>query len=258
MKMRYLLFALLATTFAACDEIGENERYIEKEAIEVKRNVLIEDFTGQNCPNCPKAHETADALMTQYAGNVITVGIHAGPFAWEEGTRTYPTFKTADGDKYADAAGVTVYPSGVINRSSGVLDPSDWASCVAAELQKESLLAIELSPVFNADSTEITIQTVCKPAADIEGKLQIWITESGIISRQKNGSSWIKEYVHNHVYRAAVNEVGGESVSLAQNVFADYEHKYAVGENWDAKNLAVVAFVYNNDGVVQVVESAVK
>ncbi len=256
--MRYLLFALIATAFAACDEIGENERYIEKEAVEVKRNVLIEDFTGQSCSNCPKAHEIADALMQQYVGNVITVGIHAGPFAYEEGTKSYPTFKTTDGDVYAEAAGVTVYPSGVINRSSGVLDPSDWASCVANELQKDTQLAIELTPVFNADSTEIEIQTVCKSAVDIEGKLQIWITESGIISRQKNGSTWIKEYEHNHVYRAAVNGVEGERVSLVQNVFADYNHKCAVRTDWNASNLAVVAFVYDNDGVVQVVENKVR
>ncbi len=258
MKIKYLLLLLTITTFVACDKIDENERYTELPPVEVNRNVLIEDFTGQNCPNCPKAHDVAAALMKQYQGAVITVGIHAGPFAYLEDSRSFPTFKTADGDVYADAAGITDYPSGVINRTGGVKDPSEWADYVSAELQKATTLEIELNPVCNPEKTEITIQTKVNGTSRIDGKLQIWITESGIVSRQKNGSVWNKEYVHNHIYRAAVNGVGGESAVIKPFTPVEYEHKCAVREHWDVANLAVVAFVYNDGGVAQVVESAVK
>lgn len=252
------ILTIVATSLFACDTIDKNERYVQLETIEAKRNVLIEEFTGQNCPNCPTAHETAARLKEQYGEALITVSIHAGPFAFAEGSKSFPTFKTPEGDTYADAWGITSYPAGVINRTSGNTSYSDWATIVRDEIQKDAELDIELTASLNADKTEISITTELKPLSDIEGKLQIWITESGIISRQKNGSVTIREYEHNHVYRASVNEVGGESISLSSNVFDTLNHSIAVKENWNAENLAVVAFVYNNNGVLQVVESEIE
>lgn len=241
----------------ACENIDESERYIQMEAIETKRNVLLEDFTGQNCPNCPKAHETAEILKEQFGDALITVSIHAGPFAWAEGTKSFPTFKTTEGDTYASAWDISEYPSGVINRTSGKLSYSDWATHVRNELQKDAAADIQTEATLNEDKTQLSITTAIKPQANIDGKLQVWITESGIISRQKNGSSYIKEYEHNHVYRASVNGVGGEDISLKSNVFKTLAHTFDIKEGWNADNLSVVTFIYNNSGVVQVTECKV-
>ncbi len=257
-NLKYILLALSTTALVACDEIAENERYVEVDPIEAKRNVLIEDFTGQACPNCPEAHEVADALMSQYPDNVITVCIHAGTFAWTEGTKSYPTFKTAEGDTYAREAGVTEYPSGIINRRGGTQSYSEWATIVGEEMAEETDCMMTLAPVFNADSTEISIETTVTTSSDVAGKLQLWVTESGIVSRQKHGASWITNYVHNHIYRASVNGMGGEDVTLQPFETVTSQHTQAVREDWNGKNLAIVAFVYNSDGVLQVVEKKVK
>jgi len=259
MKIKKItILTIVAASLFACDTIDENERYVQLETIEAKRNVLLEEFTGQNCPNCPTAHETAAKLKEQYGEALITVSIHAGPFAFAEGTKSFPTFKTPEGDSYADAWGITTYPAGVINRTSGDTSYPDWATIIRDEIQKDAELDIELEATLNADKTEISIATVLKPLSDIEGSLQLWIAESGMISRQKNGSETIREYEHNHVYRASVNGVGGESVSISSNVFNTLSHCIDVKENWNAENLSVIAFVYNNSGVLQVVESKIE
>ena len=49
-----LSLAIAATSalgFTACDEVDEGDRFKELGKIESKRNVLIEDFTGQMCTN---------------------------------------------------------------------------------------------------------------------------------------------------------------------------------------------------------------
>ena len=99
----YVLFSLIASAFVACDTIEENERYIEKEIVETKRNVLLEDFTGQNCPNCPQAHRVVNALKEQYGESVVAVSIHAGHFAYEEGRFEphFQTFKTEESNVFA-------------------------------------------------------------------------------------------------------------------------------------------------------------
>lgn len=259
MKIKKLtILTIAAAALLACDTIDENERYVQLETIEAKRNVLLEEFTGQNCPNCPTAHETAAKLKELYGEALITVSIHAGPFAFAEGTKSFPTFKTPEGDSYADAWGITTYPAGVINRTSGDTSYPDWATIIRDEVQKDAELDIELVATLNADKTAVSISTALKPLNDIEGNLQLWITESGMISRQKNGSETIREYEHNHVYRASVNGVGGESVSLSSNVFNTFNHSIDVKENWNTESLSVVAFVYNNSGVLQVVEAKIE
>lgn len=259
MKIKKLtILTIAAASLLACDTIDENERYVQLETIEAKRNVLLEEFTGQNCPNCPTAHETAAKLKELYGEALITVSIHAGPFAFAEGTKSFPTFKTPEGDSYADAWGITTYPAGVINRTSGDTSYPDWATIIRDEVQKDAELDIELAATLNADKTAVSISTALKPLNDIEGYLQLWITESGMISRQKNGSETIREYEHNHVYRASVNGVGGKSVSLSSNVFNTFNHSIDVKENWNAESLSVVAFVYNNSGVLQVVEAKIE
>jgi hypothetical protein len=57
------------------------------------------------------------------------------------------------------------------------------------------------------------------------------------------------------VYRASVNGLWGEEVSLTHGATHKTTHSIALRDNWDISNLSVVAFVYNeSDGVLQVTE----
>ncbi len=49
--------AVAAAALTSCDNVAEDDRFIKLPPIEADRAVLIEDFTGQNCLNCPVAHE---------------------------------------------------------------------------------------------------------------------------------------------------------------------------------------------------------
>lgn len=259
-NIKYVLFSLIASAFVACDTIEENERYIEKEIVETKRNVLLEDFTGQNCPNCPQAHRVVNALKEQYGESVVAVSIHAGHFAYEEGRFEphFQTFKTEESNSYAELWDIPSYPSGIVNRVSGPIQYQNWSTFVEDELQKDSKVNIETVALFNADSTEITITSSLKPLTDIEGHLQLWITEDEIVSYQLDGTTPVVDYVHDHVFRTSVNGFGGEEAALIKNVFETREHKISVQEKWNKKKLNIVVFVYNNsEGVLQVVEADV-
>ena len=64
------IFALgmLATALVACDNIDENERLIPVTPQENlnQKNILIEDFTGMNCVNCPSAAAQIKQLQAAY------------------------------------------------------------------------------------------------------------------------------------------------------------------------------------------------
>jgi hypothetical protein len=63
MKKSYIyIIGIAAAFFAACENISESERLLEVEGVNAQRVVLLEDYTGQACVNCPEAHKEATAL----------------------------------------------------------------------------------------------------------------------------------------------------------------------------------------------------
>ena len=255
----FISLALAAISFTACDEVDEANRFKELEKIEIKRTVLLEDFTGQDCTNCPDGHRVIARLQEQeqYGENIIAVGIHAGEFGIAEGSNpNLLGLMQPEGNEYAKKAGVQTYPAGIVDRCSSPLTYTGWAEAVRKEMSKESKLNIEVSAKLNGD--KIDISTQLKPNADAKGKLQLWITENGITAYQKDNGKYLMDYVHNHVYRASVNGTWGEEISLSANVFPTLTHSIALKENWNKANLTVVAFVYNDaEGVLQAAECKV-
>ena len=253
--MRKALYLLALPLLMACgDYIAEDDRYIELPPIEAKRNVLIEDFTGQKCSNCPDAHQVINDLKLLYGDHVVAVAIHAGNFGIPEDNESGTVgLMQPDGDDYAAYWKVAAYPTGIINRTSGLLKHTDWAVYSRQALMTEPQVAIGV----NAEITDnnIVIHTELSAETALKAKLQLWITESDITAEQQNGKTNSPNYLHNHVYRASVNTLWGEDITLADNTPTTYEHSIALRDNWDADNLSVVAFVYNdNDGVLQVTE----
>ena len=53
----------IALLLVACSHIDEGDRLIYVKPADVKRRVLLEDFTGQRCINCPKANDEIKSLQ---------------------------------------------------------------------------------------------------------------------------------------------------------------------------------------------------
>lgn len=257
--MKKALYLLALPLLMACgDYIAEDDRYIELPNVVMNRRVLIEDFTGQSCTNCPDAHQVIRDLQTQYGEQVIAVAIHAGHFGIAEGSNpTFVGLMQPEGNSYADYWQVASYPAGVINRTSGVLKHTDWAAYTRTALMGDPTMQISVAGSLSADS--ITILTEIMPQDDVNGKLQLWITESDITAPQLKAGTLIPSYTHNHVYRASVNGLWGEDIRLVADTPHRITHQIALRDNWDISNLSVVAFVYNDhDGVLQVTECSVR
>lgn len=255
------LIITAAATMVACNDIAENERLIPVESVEAERAVLIEDFTGQNCLNCPDAHATIEALEAQYHDKVIAVSIHAGGFGIAADNTRYTGLMQPEGDTYNNMWGIDSWPAGVVNRTGGATTHDQWPTAVRTALAQPTPLDIDID--VECSETELTIHVECAQNQDVSGNLQVWIVESGIVARQRmpDGST-NREYVHNNVYRASVNGVGGVPVNLKAFEHQTFTYtqplRATATETWVPENLAVVAFVYNSTGVVQAERQSVK
>ena len=263
MKLNHLLntalIGLLACALWSCDTIKEEDRLIYVKPAEVNRSVLIEDFTGQRCVNCPTATEEIEKLQAQYGDAIIAVGIHSGPF----GHRTTMTSArlplcTETGDEYYTYWNIEYQPGVKINRGNPIYNTAEYGMAVREALQKTTPLGIVLNATYDAATRNVSININAISSEKLSGKLQVWVTENNITGQQMMpDGSQNSEYVHQHVFRTSVtNDIFGDDFSVTDTTPATATYQVALDETWVLENVAIVAFVSNAaDGVLQVVKT---
>lgn len=262
-KLLYSAAVAAVIAFSSCSNVDEDERYIYVKPAESKRCIIVEDFTGQSCINCPRATEELAGIQEQYgADTVIVVGIHSGPFGHvKPNTQTAKRYSlcTETGDAYFVkwlGKWETPQPAVIVNRKSGVLNLGSYGAYINTELESQTPVKMELTNSYDAKDKSLTVNISAETSEDVEGKLQVWIVEDNIVATQymPDGSP-NKEYVHNHVFRASVtNDIHGDAFNIktGDGEKATATYTVNVDDSWKAENISVVAFVYNdNDGVLQ-------
>lgn len=254
MKYFSILHIIILLFFFACDNIAEDERSSVVENVNAIRTVLLEDLTGQNCINCPKAAELAYQMQKVFNNNLVIVSIHAGTFALN-------TFKTEAGTAYQEKfyPGLDKpYPAGMIDRAgfdgssitvSSII--SNWKTYIFNRTQNSNIpmLNMDISCQYNSVSNDFIIKAFIN-GLNINSplKLQLWITESHIIAPQKSGNETIKDYEHNHVLRDAINGIWGEKLNLESGLQEYTSPSYSLeGKNWIKENMNIVGFVYDEN-----------
>ena len=271
-KTHYInIICSICLLLAGCDHIAEDERLIydpiivETEPTEgqeddtqktVKRVVLLEDFTGQRCSNCPTATEIIEQLQKVCGDALVAVAIHGGDQAIFS-TAKVVGLRTEMADEYYNYWKLQYKPVGLINRRSPV-KPDYWATVVKEELAKPAPLRLEGSAVLVDNAINILVDATGTDGT-VTGKLQVWLLEDGIKTLQlmPDGTA-NQEYIHNHVFRTAVNGIWGEDISVEEGKTVERTMTQALEPNWDTEQLSIVAFVYNDNGVQQAVKFKVK
>lgn len=262
------VMALLLLT--ACSNIDEDERLIYVEPAEVNRPVLIEDFTGQACVNCPNATATIHELQQTYGeDNVIAVAIHSGPFAHlrsNMGNAFLSDLGTPLGDEYYTHWNIEAQPGVKINRGAPIYDTNQYAAAVANELKKTSTVHFD-AVEFSNNAVLVDLSSSDR----VEGRLQVWIVEDSINAKDPQtkyqqfmpDGSRRQDYVHNHVFRASLtNDAYGEPVTLEAGNKSYTQVFYLQGNEaldnfehlWQKQNLSAVVFFWNEQqGVMQAI-----
>ncbi|MCB0793830.1 MAG: hypothetical protein KDB88_03760, partial [Flavobacteriales bacterium] len=160
---------------------------------ETKRRVLIEDFTGFRCPNCPSAAVEAENIKDAYdEGNVVLVAVHAtsvfaAPVA-PIGDGYFDTdFRTDDGDAYLQAFPLTSLPKGMVNRTpyNGTIQMNytAWSAASASILSQTAKMDLWFSDLTydgsNTVAGEVKI-AVLEALGDTTYNMVVYLTEDHI------------------------------------------------------------------------------
>lgn len=255
-------FGLLAAAalFAACENIDEEGRF-SSDPIEFtpKKNVLVEDFTGQMCLNCPEAAEAVHALQNLYGEeHVVAVAIHGGGLKLPLPYSNVGQLATEVGDAFNEYWGISVWPMGLVDRGP-VQEYTAWSGRAVERMQQPAKVALSAELVDDDAATlkadSITVGVSLEGIESGAGRLSVWLVEDGIVGLQRmpDGSN-NPRYTHNHVFRAALNDPYGDPVAFDAGGRYDFSYGHVLPAHWNRANLSAVVFVWNEaEGVLQVV-----
>ncbi len=288
--LQYTLTILSSSVLMfSCDKI--NEPFTQKIVVDTssidtsnidttefhQKRILLEDYTGHQCVNCPAAAIIAHNIENTFGDKVVVLAIHAGWFAKATAggdfTADYNTVVGTEWDTYFGISNVG-NPFGMVNRikyttSEHILSPEAWSTEVFNMLE-DTVVTVDLNitNLYNIETrkldTEIVVEYLQVPDKDLS--LIVVLKESGIVSPQKNNAPSsgptpiIYDYVHNNVLRDAINGTWGSVISGISSVgTVKKSYSYTLKDNFVAENCKVVAFIYDEDTkqIFQVAEKEV-
>ena len=257
---KIILFALIVFAFAACQEVMtdidppsvNNTNPPVDSTDDVIRRVLIEEFTGVQCVNCPQGAQLIENLINTHGERLIAVSIHAGFFANPLSESQFD-LSTDEGEQLDALIGpVQAYPSAAIDRSSfgtggNIHFSPSWAGFVGEELALPPELDVQITNSFNENNGELTSNITVNFLETLTGdlRLSVMITENNIVDAQLDTSGLIDAYTHKHVLRTMLTNVAGDPISAqATGTSLEENFTFNIPAAWNVDNCSVVAFVH--------------
>lgn len=284
-RIIYTVVALASLLFASCDYVKPNDDFspnsgqpaqdtssclsnpapaLSGSAFSTKTNtlissfrkVLVEDYTGQKCGNCPPAAVTAENLENQYKDSVVVLAVHAGGFAVPFGAYTND-FRTPAGDEWDGPSGFNISgngnPNGMVNRmgyptTTHVKAYTNWGSLVSQLAPFNKNQGIKLNITTNYDTVQRLLNVDIKPVflrnyGDTAINLSVVLSEDSIVGMQKDYSKSppdVPNYVFMNLMRGSLNGSWGDAL----NKCPWYKRGFSVSGTFNDKHLNLIAFAF--------------
>jgi thiol-disulfide isomerase/thioredoxin len=277
MKKLLLVLSLPVLLITACDKIKNpieirdtvvGKTFITKSNKNVSGfyKVLLEDYTGATCGNCPKAAHVADTLAIQYGNKIVVVAVHAGGYAVPE-LPHYPNY-------YGTPAGETWFknqpigfgfatagnPNGMINRkiypgNNLIVAYTKWKSTVPYALLNDPFrVKLDVTTNYDPDVRALNTNIMATFLSDYPNdvKLSALLLEDDIDGHQKDYRYFPDldtTYVFHDMLRASLKDTWGDILKTAPIYQDDIDslsyQGFPVDSKYNDKKLSVVVFAYD-------------
>lgn len=230
--------------------------------------ILLEEFTGHTCPNCPEGTKELLRLDSIYGDQLIPVSVHAGGFARPQNNPdgSYATDHRVPEileEKYLAKLGITAFPTGMIQRDGVMRLYANWEAELKMLEQNQPKAEVQVKNLYNSQLGIIRsiINYEWLENLNEDYNLQVFLKEDHVVDWQTDGNVDVSDYDHRHLLQKVVNslfKVPAEEATLG--VKGKKEYIYKADQEWDIQNVWTIAFLYQTNepySVVQVNEAAV-
>lgn len=228
------------------------------------KTVLIKDFTGARCVNCPAAADYVHNLQHQLdEDHIFILSVHAGYQAQPIGQ--FPNFLTDEGTAWYNNSDsnplFAVDHVALTEGNSYTVEQID--APVRDGLAESQSFEIVIDNDYDADSRQLEVSTRVIALADGEGDffVTVCLVEDNILGWQIVPGGIDKEYVFRNVFRGTLNGVEGEiiadgSVQEEQQFFL--RHTTTLNADFNADQCYVLAYVHDKTQGNKILQTMMK
>ena len=228
------------------------------------KTVLIKDFTGARCVNCPAAADYAHNLQHQLdEDHIFIMSVHAGYLAAPVGN--FPNFITPEGNEwYANNNSNPLFSVDYVGLDGGhALNAEQLDAPVSAALEEEQSFELRITHAYNAESRHLQVEATALAVADAEGDyyLTVCLVEDHIIGWQTIPGGINQEYDFRNVFRGTLNGAQGQplhSGSWAMGETFSLSVACDLDDSFNADNCYLFTYVHDQNQGGKIVQTAVK
>ena len=226
--------------------------------------VLIKDFTGARCVNCPAAAEYAHNLQHQLdEDHIFIMSVHAGYLAQPMGQ--FPDFLTEEGTAwYGNNSSNPLFSVDHVALTDGnTLYVEQIDTPVATALAEDQSFEIMLSPRYDETTRHLEVEASVVSLVDMDGQffITVCLVEDNIVGWQTIQGGVDKEYVFHNVLRGTLNGAYGENFE-AFHVDPDdlfyFNYDTEIDADYNADECYLVVYVYDKSQGDKILQTAVK
>lgn len=265
--MRKIFYCLIfALSFLGCEEIppdvgsGSGSGGVEPGPEMVQRKIILEEFTGNRCVNCPAGSELIETLIDIHGDRLIPISLHCTQWAVPHENSNLD-FRTQDAENIIQFLGFPAgFPTGVVSRKNFEggfdlqLSADNWPGSIDEELLIEATASLGITPSFDpasrTASVEINTEFISPQLLEDDDQvmLTVYVLEDHVIDYQLTPDGDVFDYDHRHVFRLSMTPFSGEVIDLDGQPGGSVTKSYstAIPDEWNVDNLLVVAFIHNS------------
>lgn len=216
------------------------------------RTVLVEEFTTENCSNCPRAINTLKQCEAAgYGDRMAVVAHHVGygtDWLTVEDDAEYLWFFGEEGSFAPSVMLDRTVENGKEwpTRSIGYFN--DFEPTLVEAIDVPAFVDVNVGSEITDGILSVSVDAERLPLLDVLAEdqlLTVYVTEDEIPHHFQAGIS-STSFTHSHVMLRCLSEVWGSPVAWSDDK-AQMEFSCDIPEEWNADNLNVVAFVHEHD-----------
>lgn len=217
-----------------------------------KKIVLAEEFTTENCPNCPAVGKYFHNILEdpEFSSNLEVICHHEGYYSdWltTDFDAAYTWFYNAGGSMYAPAAMLdrTRYQ----DTDSPVFFPQTQellADAINTQMLIPAMVSVNPTASLTNDNSQISVTVEGERVSSNifeDDRITVFVIEDNIKAKNQAGAGGV--YIHDHVNRA-VNDTWGAPLEWNGNTYT-YTCTFDINPEWNMDNVKIVAFISHYD-----------
>ncbi|MBN1999262.1 Omp28-related outer membrane protein [candidate division KSB1 bacterium] len=211
-----------------------------------QRNPVLEYATGVWCTWCPEGHAVINNEILPEIPNAIVLAYHGPP------NDTGDPMSFFEGNDVIDRLGLSAYPTGIVDRVSGIVSRDEWLTRMRSRLKEDPSVDIKVVHEYDLDNGKFTALIKMTALTELNGifRYNTVLVEDGLVFPDYPQVSGGPDYVHNHVVRAMMNGSRGDIVS--QDVWIagqkiEKTFSYTVRGEIVPDSCHIVVFVYREE-----------